>query len=85
MLVIATVALTRASRRPGERSATTAFVVVLAMIPYFAGTIFCALITPLAMEMSDGSGIGGVAVGVGVACVLLGGLLMIIGLTDMAR
>lgn len=55
------------------------------MIPYFAGTIFCALITPLAMEMSDGSGIGGVAVGVGVACVLLGGLLMILGLTDMAR
>lgn len=85
MLVIATVALTRASRRPGERSATTAFVVVLAMIPCFVGTIFCALITPLAMEMSDGSGIGGVTVGVGVACVLLGGLLMILGLTDMAR
>lgn len=83
--VVAVAALTRASRRPGKRFANTALVVVIAMIPYFIVTSLFTLLIPLALEMSDGSGFSGETLGVGAACVVLGGLCAIIGLTDMSR
>lgn len=83
--VVATVVLTRASRRPSKRFAAAALVVVLAMVPYFIGTSLLALTGPIMLEISDESGIGGQTVGVGVACIILGGLCAIIGLTDMSR
>ncbi|HEY8323344.1 MAG: hypothetical protein ACHQ1E_07295 [Ktedonobacterales bacterium] len=83
--VVAVAALTRASQRPGKRFATAALVVVIAMIPYFIITSLSTLFIQFALEMSDGGGFSGETLSVGAACVVLGGLCAIIGLTDMSR
>lgn len=83
--VAAAVALTRASWRPSKRFATAALVALFALVPYFVGTSLCGLTGPIILEMTDSRAIGSQAVGVGMACVILGGLCAIIGLTDMAR
>lgn len=83
--VVAVVALTRASWRPSKRFATAALVALFALVPYFVGTSLLGLTGPIILEMTDSRAIGSQAVGVGMACVIIGGLCAIIGLTDMAR
>jgi hypothetical protein len=67
----------------GERFATLALVAIMVTVPSFFSGLFALLFLPMSLEF--GEWFSNVTVSVGIPCAILGGLLAIIGLTDMAR